>query len=262
MRIERSDGVAILAIDTPRNNAVNPDFIRECHGLLDAVEADDAIRALVVTSTHKSLFSPGADLPFLIELAPHDLRAYFEGVTGLVRRKFGFPKPKVCALNGHAVAAGCFMALTGDYRFMVRGGYYIGLMEIDLGLPTFAGVVEMMSHVLGGRIAERVLYAGENFRPEQALELGLVDELVDRDELLPRALERARLLGSKPPGAYETLKRYSRKPVVDRMRQLDATSVDEVLASWFTADTQRLLRAAVERLATRSDRRGARNGSA
>lgn len=261
MRVERSDGVAILTIDTPRNNAVNPDFIRECHELLDAVEGDDAIRALVVTSTHKSLFSPGADLPFLIELAPHDLNAYFEGVTGLVRRKFGFPKPKVCALNGHAVAAGCFMALTGDYRIMVRGSYYIGLMEIDLGLSTFAGVVEMMSHVLGGRIAKRVLYAGENFLPEQALELGLVDELVDRDGLMQRALDRARLLGSKPPGAYETLKRYSGNAVMERMRRLDATSVDDILASWFAPDTQRLLRAAVERLATKGDRRGVRNAS-
>lgn len=119
----------------------------------------------------------------------------------------------------------------------------------------------MMSHVLGGRIAERLLYAGENFLPEQALELGLVDELVDRDGLMQRALDRARLLGSKPPGAYETLKRYSRNAVVERMRQLDATSVDDILASWFAPDTQRLLRAAVERLATKGDRRGVRNGS-
>ena len=261
MKLERSDGVGILTIDTPRNNAVNPDFIRECHELLDQVEADDAIRALVVTSSHRSLFSPGADLPFLIPLAPHDIRAYFEGVTSLVRRKFGFPKPKVCALNGHAVAAGCFMALTGDYRIMVRGRYYIGLMEIDLGLPTFAGVVAMMNHVLGGRISERVLYAGENFLPDQALELGLVDELVERDGLMQRALDRARLLGSKPAGAYETLKRYSRQAVVERMRQLDATSVDDILTSWFTPDTQRLLQAAVERLAKKGDRRDVGKGS-
>ncbi len=157
----------------------------------------------------------------------------------------------VCALNGHAVAAGCFMALTGDYRIMVRGRYYVGLMEIDLGLPTFAGVVEMMGHVLGGRVTERVLYGGENFLPEQALELGLVDELVDRDNLMARALERAQRLGSKPAPAYQTVKRYSRQAVAERMRQLDAVSVQEILTRWFAPDTQQLLKAAVERLGKR-----------
>ena len=248
MKLERQDGVGILTIDTERNNAVSPDFIQACHRLLDESERDAAIRGLVVTSTHKSLFCPGADLPFLIRLSPTDMRAYCEAVTGLMRRKFAFRKPTVFALNGHAVAAGCAMALTGDYRLMVRGRYYIGMMEIDLSLPAFAGVVQMISHVLGPRAAERVLLTGENYLPEKALELGLVDELVESDRLMARAIEHARLLGQKPPVAQQTLKRYTRQAVVERMQALDATSVDEFVAIWFAEETQRLLAAAVERL--------------
>lgn len=248
MKLERVDRVGILTIDTAHNNAINLDFIREAHQLMDEAERDDAIRALVVTSTHKSLFCPGADLPFLMNLSPADMRAYFEAVTGLVRRKFVFPKPEVYALNGHTVAAGCMMVLTGDHRIMVRGRYYIGLMEIDLGLPAHAGVVRMMRHALGGRAAERVLHGGANYLPEEALEIGLVDEVAEPDGLLPRAMERAGLLGSKPPLAYRALKRFSREAVVEEMRALDATHVDELVTIWFADDTQRLLAAAVERL--------------
>lgn len=248
MKLERMDRMGILTIDTANNNAINPDFIREAHQLMDEAEHDDGIRALVVTSTHKSLFCPGADLPFLMKLSPPEMRAYFEAVTGLVRRKFVFPKPEVYALNGHTIAAGFMMALTGDYRIMVRGRYYTGLMEIDLGLPAHAGVVRMMRHVLGGRVAERVFHGGENYLPEQAVEIGLIDEIAEPGGLLARAAERARLLGEKPPLAYRTLKRFSREAVVEEMRALDAAHVDELVTIWFAEETQRLLAAAVERL--------------
>ncbi|MFQ5897880.1 MAG: enoyl-CoA hydratase/isomerase family protein [Candidatus Methylomirabilia bacterium] len=248
MKLERRDGVGILTIDTERNNAINLEFIREAHQLMDEAEHDPAIRALVVTSTHRSVFCPGVDLPSLIRLSPAEMRAFFEQMTGLVRRKFAFPKPEVYALNGHAIAGGCIMALTGDYRVMARGKLSMGLMEIDLGLAAPAGVVEMLGHVLGRRTAERVLYAGESYLPEQALELGLVDEVAEGEMMMARALECARSLGDKPPMAYRTVKGYSRQAVVEQMRAVDSAHLDDLVALWFAEQTQQRLAAAVERI--------------
>jgi enoyl-CoA hydratase/carnithine racemase len=73
---------------------------------MDEAEHDTSIRALVVTATHKTLFCPGVDLPSLGGHSRAQMRAFFEALTGLVRRKFTYPKPEVYALNGHAVAGG------------------------------------------------------------------------------------------------------------------------------------------------------------
>ena len=248
MKLDRQDGVGILAIDTEHNNAVNPDFIQEAHRWMDEVEHDPTIRALVVTSTHKSVFCPGIDLPFLLTRSRTEMRAFFEGINGLAHRKFIFPKPEVYALNGHTIAAGCILALTGDYRLMTRGQFYFGLIEINLGMAVSAGMVEMLRHVLGSQAAERVLGIGENYLPDKAVEMGLVNEVVDGDMLMARALEQARTMGEKPQMAYRVVKRYAREAVAKRMRELDAAHVEDLINLWFSEDTQGRLTATLERL--------------
>ena len=249
MKLERQDQIGILYVDTDRNNAINDDFIREAHALMDDAENDNSIRALVVTSTHKTIFCPGVDLPSMMGRSGPEMRNFYEALTGIVRRKVGYPKPEIYALNGHTIAAGCMMALAGDYRVMAKGRYVFGLMEIDVGLAAPVGVSEMMRLFFGGRLTERVLFTGERFAPEQALALGLVDEVVEPDKLIDRALGQARLLAGKPAGGYRRLKRYSRQALAARMHALDDAHLDELVDQWFSEETQRLVTAAVQRMA-------------
>jgi Delta3-Delta2-enoyl-CoA isomerase len=248
VKLTRQDQIGIFFIDTERNNAINDDFIREAHEVMDEAEADPAIRALVVTSSHKSIFCPGVDLPSLMGRSGPEMRTFYEALTGIVRRKVAYPKPEVYALNGHTIAGGCMMALAGDYRAMAKGRFAFGMMEIDVGLAAPIGVVEMLRHFLGGGAAERVLFTGERFTPESALALGLVDELVEPEKLMERAFEQARLLAQKPAGGYRRLKRYSREALAARMHSLDDAHVDELVDQWFSEETQRLVTVAVERM--------------
>jgi len=248
MRLERHDGIAVFLIDSGRNNAVNDDFIREAHAVMDEAEQDPDIRALVVASTHASIFCPGVDLPALIGRSARDMRDFYAALTGLVRRKVAYPKPEVYALGGHTIAAGCMMALAGDYRIMARGRPFFGLMEIDVGLAAPIGVVELMRHVVGGHVTERVLSTGRRFTPEEALTLGLIDEVVAPERLMDRAIEQARLFASKPVGGYRRLKRHARQALIERMRTLDEANLDDLVEQWFSAETQRLVAAAVERM--------------
>jgi Delta3-Delta2-enoyl-CoA isomerase len=248
MKLERHDEVGILFIDTARNNAINVDSIREAHGLMDEAEQDAAIRALVVTSTHSSIFCPGVDLASLVDYSRAEMRTFYDAMTGLVRRKFAYPKPEVYALNGHTIAGGLMMALAGDYRVMANGKFYVGLMEIELGLASPISVVAMLAHVLGGRDMERVLFRGERYAPEQARALGLVDEVVEADALIDRAMEHARLLGQKPVAGYRRLKRYSRQTIVEKMQALDEAYLDDLVEQWFAPETQELVTAAVRRM--------------
>jgi enoyl-CoA hydratase/carnithine racemase len=248
MKLERQDQVGILYVDTDRNNAINDEFIREAHQLMDEAEHDPGIRALLVTSTHKTIFCPGVDLPSLIGRSAPEMRRFYEALTGIVRRKVAYPKPEVYALNGHTIAGGCMMALAGDHRVMANGRFTLGLMEIDVGLAAPIGVVEMIRHFVGGRVTERMLFSGERFTPERALALGLVEELVEPERLMERALESARLLGGKPADGYRRLKGYSRQALAERMRTLDTANLDGLVGQWFSEETQRLVTAAVERM--------------
>ena len=246
MKLERQDQAGILYVDTDRNNAINDEFIREAHQLMDEAEHDPGIRALVVTSTHRTIFCPGVDLPSLIGRSAVEMRRFYEALTGIVRRKVAYPKPEVYALNGHTIAGGCMMALAGDHRVMTNGRFTFGLMEIDVGLAAPIGVVEMMRHFIGGRLTERMLFTGERFTPAKALALGLVEEVVEPEGLMERALEHARLLGNKPVGGYRRLKGYARQALAERMRTLDAANLDGLVEQWFSEETQRAVKAAVE----------------
>lgn len=248
MKLERIRDVGIFYIDTDRNNSYNLDSIAEANRVMDEAEQDDAIRALVVTSSHKTLFSPGVDLPTVMGYSRSEVRRFFEAITALLRRKFVYPKPEVYALNGHTVAGGCMMALAGEYRLMVDGPFKIGLMEIDIGLAAPIGTVEMVRHVLGGHLASRVLLGGETYSPRQACAIGLIDEVVELGFLLERAIEKAHMFGSKPPAGYRRLKRYLRQAVAERMKSLEETHMDELVAQWFEEETQERLTAAVKQL--------------
>lgn len=248
MRLEKHEGIGILFIDTDNNNTINLEFIREAQQWMDEIEQDPAVKALVVTADHKSMFCPGVDLITVMGYSREELRNFHVETTGLIRRKFLFPKPEVYALNGHTIAGGLMVAATGEFRLMARGPYKLGLMEIDLGLPAFLGVVEMFRYLFGGRTAERMLMGGTVYSPEKALEIGLVDELIEREKLVERACEVAALYGAKPSQGYRRLKRYLRGDTEVRMRELDEAHYDELLDQWFSADTQALLKAQVERL--------------
>ena len=248
MRLEKEADVGIFYIDTERNNSFNLDSISEANELMDEAERDSTLRALVVTSTHKSIFSPGVDLPTLMGLSRTEMRCFFEELTGLVRRKFIYSKPEVYALNGHTIGGGFMMVAAGEYRIMVKGPFKIGLMEIDIGLTAPIGVVHMLNFLFGGRIAGQILLSGQLFTPLEALDLGLIDEISDIGTLMDRAIDMARLLGSKPPVGYQRLKRYSRQGVAERMRSLDEDHLDELVELWFAEDTQERLKAAVEQL--------------
>jgi len=248
MRLERRAEIGVFYIDTERNNAINDDFIREAHAIMDEAEADLAVRALVVTSSHKTIFCPGVDLPSLMGRSAAQMHGFYAALTGLVRRKVAYPKPEVYALNGHTIAGGCMMALCADYRLMAKGRAMFGMMEIDVGLAAPIGVVEMLRHFLGGHVAERVLFPGARFSTEAAVALGLVDELAEPEVLMDRAIEKARVLAQKPPGGYRRLKRYAREALATRMQALDDAHLDELVEQWFSEETQRLVNAAVERM--------------
>lgn len=241
VEMSRDDDVAVLTLHRGKVNAINPALVRELRSELDRLEGDASARALVLTG-HGKFFSFGLDVPELYPVSQEEFSRFLSDFTDLYRVLYIYPKPVVCAINGHAIAGGCMLAIACDLLLMSEGNGKISLNEITFGSTVFAGSVEMLCARTGVARAARVLLGGALYSPREALAVGLVDRVVDPDELLPLGLEEAHRMGSKDSEAYRSIKNLLRGPVVEAMRKREHESIREFIRIWYSESTRRQLR--------------------
>lgn len=235
------EGIATITLHRGKVNALNAALVAELHAAFAALEEEATVRAVVLTG-HGRFFSFGLDVPELYPLPPEAFARFLGDFTSLYARICGCPKPVVAAVNGHAIAGGCMLALACDRRLMAAEGARIGLNEITFGSSVFAGSVEMLRTLVGQARAEQVLLEGAMHPAEAARELGLVDRILPAAELLPAAIAEARALGDRSPAAYGHLKRMLRAPVIETMRAREAESIRAFVRIWYSQATRDQLR--------------------
>jgi len=235
-----SDGVATVVLERGKVNALNPAVAEELSATFRALQNDDAARGVVLTGRGK-FFSFGFDVPELLSYTREEFRDFLTSFTTLYRNIFVYPKPVVAALNGHAIAGGCMIALACDSAIMAHGSGKIGLNEIAFGSSVFAGSTEMLQFRTGPRATE-ILYSGAMVSPAEAQKIGLVSEVVAPEALIDRAREIAGELASKRPAAFASIKALLRRPVADAMARREAASIDEFVDIWYSEPTWTNLR--------------------
>lgn len=238
----REDGVAVVTLDRPRANAIDPKLIDELHS---AIRKLTGARALVLASS-QPLFSAGWDLPAIRSRNREEMGFFLSEFCDLVREIFTFPAPVIAALPGHAIAGGLILAATADERFAADGDGLFGLSEVPLGVPVPRPLFELFRHLLGTRGAERLASAGDNVSVGRALEMGLVDRVVPPAELLDAAIDRARQLCGRSRPAYAAVKLEARSEALDRFDR--ARRTDPFLDFWFSEEAQRRIGTLVDRL--------------
>jgi len=242
--VEKRNGIAILRMDDGKANAMNPRFFSDLErGMDEAAEAG----ALVLTGAG-SFFSGGLDLPYLAPLDRARIEEVYEDLHRAMMRLFLFPAPVVAAVNGHAIAGGCILAFLSDARVMSRGSFKIGLNEGRLGLALPAFVVETFRGRIAPRIFERMILEGPLFSPEEALECGLVDELVSPSELEERSIERAVQLAAVPREAFAESKRLIREAASRRAEEGRDGDGRQWIDLWFSPPAQDRIREIVAKL--------------
>jgi enoyl-CoA hydratase/carnithine racemase len=230
-------GVAII-VCRGKVNALDEPTIDELKDRFREIEADEAARAVVFSGEGK-FFSFGFDIPRFLGHSKPDFSRFLKKFTDLYMYLFTYPKPVVAALNGHTVAGGLMLALACDRRFMAAGKGKVALNELAFGSSVFAGSVEMLRFAVGNRNAEEILYTGAMYLPEEALRLGLVDEVCSGEELLGKAMVAARELSGKSQPAFQSMKRLLRGPVVEEMRRRESASISEFVDIWYSEATWR-----------------------
>ena len=153
------DGIMTLALNRGKVNPLNSKMVSEVQNSLKVLEDDPIVKAVIFTGSEK-FFSFGFDVPELLSYSREAFSDFLAGFSDLYSYMFLYPKPIVAAINGHAIAGGCMLALTCDYRIMASGKAKISLNEIDLGVPVFSFITEILRFVVGSRHASMILYSG------------------------------------------------------------------------------------------------------
>jgi len=176
-------------------NRFSPAMLDAFAATLDELEAGDGPRALVTVGTGK-FFSNGLDLDWL-GANPDELQPYLQRVHLLFARVLSLPCPTVAALNGHTFAAGAMLSICHDHRVMRADRGYWCLPEVDLGMPFTEGMNALIPARLPSMTAHEAMVTGRRYGGPDAVAAGIVAELCDEADVLPRAIEVAQALAGK-----------------------------------------------------------------
>ena len=240
---EDRDGIAVLRIEHGKANTLDMEL---CNAVVEAFEHAGDARAVVLTGAGR-IFSAGVDLFRVLEGGRRYIEAFVPAMCRAFERVFVHPAPVVAAANGHAIAGGCLLVAAADQRLMAAGAARIGLPELQVGVPFPPLALEIMRFATPPQHFQTIVYRAGTHEPEAALALGLLDEVVEPDALLDRALARAERLASVPADTFAITKREIRRPAMVRVRSLAQTAAREVQAQWLEPRTLDGIRAYLDR---------------
>jgi enoyl-CoA hydratase len=203
---------------------------------------------VLLASAHPKVFCPGLDLVTLIEYERPAMRAFMLRFAEMVWALYGLRKPVVAAVNGHAVAGGCILALTADLRVLRRGGAQIGLNEVKIGVPLPWSVALLLRASVPPQSYAPVALLGRNFGDEEALAAGLVDDLAHPEGFEGFCLGRLQEFADKDPHAFAVIKEYGRADTLRAMREREEPLLEAWLDGWFAEPTRVRLREMVDSL--------------
>jgi enoyl-CoA hydratase len=245
IRVEDLDGAALVRLEHGKVNVLDLELLR---ALAEAFAGLGDADAVVLTGAGRA-FSAGVDLRRIVDGGPAYVAEFLPALEQAILALFDLPRPVVCAVNGHAIAGGCVLAQACDVRLMASGT--IGVPELFVGVPFPTAALEVLRHALGSRLVHVVVTQGP-VDPAEALRLGLVDEVVERDALLDRALARARALGSIARETFALAKEQLHREAHRRIEELRPLDDPRVLATWQSERTAAVVSGYLDRLAARS----------
>lgn len=224
---EEQAGVLVLTADRPPANAMDVGLLRELVAEIDRITGDPP--PALVLAGRPGCFSAGADLKAVPGYGPQEQRQMVEGINAMALGVYSLPCPVVGAITGHAIAGGLVLALCTDLRVASSEGRY-GLTEVKVGVPYPQAAIGVTAAELAPHAARALALGNQLIDAGECLRLGVFDEVLAPDDVLPRALELAAGLAAMPGEVYARTKRELRGAAGERMRA--AAAEDPLLASW------------------------------
>ena len=238
------DGIAVVTMTHGRANALDTEF---CLAIAETFEQFGRDVKGVVLTGSGNIFSAGVDL---VRMSNEDLTYVAEFLPAFDRAilaLFNYSRPLVAAVNGHAIAGGCLVACTADYRIMVDGVFRIGVPELKVGVPFPPAALEVLRFATPERYMQELASGERIYDAQEALTHGLVHKVVPALSLMETAEGEIKRLAGLQASAFSLTKAMLRRPVVDRIAYFNEVYGNQVEADWTSDETRQAIRDYVEK---------------
>jgi len=204
VRLEVEAGVGTIRLDRPPVNALNRQVQEEIRAAAQEASARDDVRAVIVYGGQKT-FCGGADVKEMAAMEYAQMAAAAPGLTSAISAVAEIPKPTVAAVTGYALGGGLELALAADRR-IAGDNVKVGQPEILLGIIPGMGGTQRLARLIGPSKAKDLIFSGRFVKAEEALALGVVDEIVAPDDVYTAAQKWAAQFASGPMRALAAAK--------------------------------------------------------
>ena len=205
LKINNIDNICTVAISAPKSlNALNSNVLAELNAFLESLDTN-ATRVLIITGDGEKSFVAGADISEMSNLNEKEGFDFGKRGADVFRKIEVLPIPVIAAVNGFALGGGCELAMACDIRICSDNAKF-GQPEVGLGIiPGFSGTVRL-ARLVGMGMAKQLIYTGKVIKADEALRIGLVNEVLPQAELMNRALELAGQIAANAPLAVSAAK--------------------------------------------------------
>lgn len=195
-KTELLDNLFIIRINRPETlNSLNNDLLDEFDLLLDNINDNTKVKVLIITGVGKS-FVAGADIKEMMNFTEEQAKEFSLKGSKLFKKIEDYPKPIIAAINGFAIGGGCELALSCDIRLASNKAKFAS-PEINLGIiPGFSGT-KRLANIIGIGKAKELIFTGKTISAEEALEVGLINNIYSVEDLMTEAISLANILANK-----------------------------------------------------------------
>lgn len=206
--------VGTITLNRPPVNSYEMNFMQQLEAAIEAADQDSEVRVVILNSASQKFFSAGADIKAFLANSSAANMDMIRFAHGVLKKIAASNKIFIAAINGHVLGGGLEMALACDLRIAKaspdvgrKGRYYLGLPEVTLGILPGNGGTQRLSRLIGPNKALEMMITGERVRPEQALELGIVNKLFPADSFEEEVQAYAQKLAAGASLAIGNIKR-------------------------------------------------------
>ncbi|MBQ3710309.1 MAG: enoyl-CoA hydratase/isomerase family protein [Bacteroidales bacterium] len=205
LKIEEHENIAVMKVSAPKTlNALNTGVFKDMDDYLNKFDCNK-FRVLIITGDGEKAFVAGADISEMANLGMLQAQTFGARGAAVFRKIETLHVPVIAAVNGFALGGGCELAMACDIRICSDNAKF-GQPEVGLGIiPGFSGTVRL-ARLVGMGMAKQLIYTGKAIRANEALQIGLVNEVVPQTELMNRAFEIANQIAANAPLAVKAAK--------------------------------------------------------
>jgi len=243
LNITSEDGIRFVEFSHGKVNALDLEFCREISKALSEAATDECRG--VIYSGNGRVFSAGVDLKRLINEDLEYLELFLDELESVFEKAFFFPKPLVANVNGHAVAGGCVLACASDARIAHRHAK-IGVPELRVGVPFPSLGLEIMRFSTAPQFFRQMINIGATYSDDRAVAAGLVDEIVDVDQMRGRCIDIINEMIRVPSEVFELTKNQLRIPAATNIARSEKQYRELIRALWRSDEIRDVVRGYVE----------------